>query len=252
MLRKKKLTISYGGATHVGMMRSQNQDSYGKFPEANDDLQHEKGQLFIVADGLGGHVGGQEASRLAVVQIAESYFLQTGDDLGQNLCQAIQDANNYIHEQAIERPELHGMGTTCTMLLAKDKFCQIAHVGDSRAYHVTAVNIQQLTRDHTRVAELQRQGLISEEEARYHPERSILYRALGTHTEVEIDLIRDIPLKPGESFVLCSDGMSRLALSDVRDIVIANTPQIACDKLVELANELDGDDNVTVQIVHVN
>lgn len=252
MLRKKKLTISHGGATHVGLMRSQNQDSYGKFPKDDDDLQYEKGQLFIVADGLGGHVGGQEASSLAVTRIAESYYALPPENLVQNLRQAIEDANIYIHEQAIEKPQLHGMGTTCTVLLARDKFCHIAHVGDSRAYHVTANDIRQLTRDHTRVAELQRQGLISEEEARYHPERSILYRALGTHPEVDVDLMAEIPLKSGESFVLCSDGMSRLDFSDVRDIVIANKPQIACDKLVELANELDGDDNVTVQIVHVN
>jgi protein phosphatase len=249
---EKKINIKFGSSTHVGLKRQDNQDYYGKFPEDNLDLTSPKGQLFIVADGMGGHQGGQQASQMVVNIVPQVYFSDTSENISNSLQQAFKSANEQIYQKASSDPNLRGMGTTCTALVLKNTSAYIAHVGDSRVYRVNRDKIEQLTEDHSKVAELQRQGILTEEEAKHHPERSILYRALGVNSTVEIDIREEIHLSAGEYFLLCTDGLSQLENHEIRDIILSNLPQKSCDKLIQLANRRGGDDNVTTMVIRIN
>ncbi|MFQ5637008.1 MAG: Stp1/IreP family PP2C-type Ser/Thr phosphatase [bacterium] len=244
-------TIKYAGGTDQGLVRKDNQDCFGKFPEDDDDLDAPGGQLFIVADGMGGHMGGQEASKLAVTTIRKCYFSERANEIPKRLEKAFIEANQNIHRHAENHPHLYGMGTTCTALAFSATQVYVAHVGDSRAYLINKTKMQKLTEDHSQVAEMQRQGLLTEEEAQLHPHRSILTRALGILPEVEVDIQDDISLKAGDSFLLCTDGLAKVARATLKDIVLSKEPKEACKRLIKLANDAGGDDNVTVQIVSV-
>jgi len=241
--------LEFGSHTDIGRVREENQDSYGKFSQDTFDLASPKGQLFIVADGMGGHRGGLQASRLTVEAIQQAYF-DSGEDIAESLALAFRAANQRVYSEGNENPALSGMGTTCSALvLSADRGC-IAHVGDSRIYRVTQKDIIQLTQDHSTVAELERKGLITRQEARYHPDRSVLYRALGTGPDVEVDLIRDIAIDTDDWFVLCTDGLCNKVNDDeVRNIVLQHTPAEACVLLTGLANERGGQDNITILVV---
>jgi protein phosphatase len=248
-----KTIITFGVCSDVGMVREDNQDSYGKFPEGDLDISAPKGQLFIVADGMGGHVGGREASEMAVNTIHESYFKDDVGPVPAGLRHAFEQANARIYEFSTSHPRYANMGTTCSALALKDDRGYVNHIGDSRIYRVTQSSIEQLTNDHSRVAELQRRGLITKEEARYHPERSHLYRALGVRPTAEVDAIEDVHLNGNEYFVLCSDGLvNHVEEGEIKDIVLNNKPQEACERLVALANEHGGTDNITVLVVQVS
>ena len=247
------LIIEFGSCSDIGMVRQENQDSFGKFPEGNLDLSNDSGQLFVVADGMGGHEGGREASQMAVQTIRDSYFGDSARSIPERLEQALQKANSDIYEFSTVHPRYMSMGTTCSALVLKNDRAYIGHVGDSRIYRITSSAIEQLTDDHSRVAELHRRGVISKEEARYHPERSYLYRAVGVRPTVEVDLIEDVPINPGEYFLLCSDGLiNHVEDSEFKRIVLGHEPQKACEALVALANKNGGSDNITVIIVGVS
>ncbi len=247
-----KITITFGNRTDLGLTRSENQDSMGKFPENSTDLAGPLGQLFIVADGMGGHRGGREASQTAVRIIQDFYSANANGDTDEVLEDALQEANREIFRLASGDPALFGMGTTCTVLsLIDDEVC-IAHVGDSRAYRINESTFEQLTEDHSQVGEMERQGIISHQEAREHPQRFLLNRALGAREDVEVDIYDDIKLASDDYFLLCSDGLAKVEDEEMKKVVLSNTPQEACDELVKLANERGGEDNVTVQVIQVN
>jgi len=247
----RKLTITVGNRTDLGLTRSENQDSLGKFPENSTDLAGPRGQLFIVADGMGGHRGGREASQTAVRIIQDIYSSNTSGDIDEVLEDALQAANREIFKLACSDPNLFGMGTTCTVLsLVEDEAC-IAHVGDSRVYRINESTIEQLTQDHSQVGEMERQGIISQREAREHPQRFLLNRALGAREDVEVDIYDNIKLTPGDYFLLCTDGLAKVDDQELKEAVLSNPPQQACDQLVKLANERGGEDNVTVQVIQV-
>ncbi|RMF63790.1 MAG: Stp1/IreP family PP2C-type Ser/Thr phosphatase [Calditrichaeota bacterium] len=246
-----KLTLSFANGSHVGLKRTSNQDSYGKFPEDSDDLSAPQGQLFIVADGMGGHKAGERASQLAVSIIQREYFAHHTGEIASSLHRAFQAANRQIYDDAQQNPAFEGMGTTCIAMVFKDEHAYIAHVGDSRAYRVTRELVEQLTKDHSQVAEMFRKGILTEMEARTHPERSILTRALGARDEVEIDLITDIPLHAGESYLLCTDGLANVTEKEIKRTILSHPPRKACEKLIQLANDRGGEDNVTVQVIRL-
>ena len=248
----QKFTIKFGSSSHIGFKREDNQDYYGKFPQDDLDLTNPKGQLFIVADGMGGHQGGQQASKLAVSIIERVYFFEAAEDISKSLKQAFEAANEQIHQRASSDLTLHGMGTTCTALVLKNDQAYIAHVGDSRAYRITRHQIQQLTQDHSKVAELQRHGILTGEEAKQHPQRFILNRALGADSEVKIDIIDEVHLNAGEYFLLCTDGLAKVEDEEIKRMVLKNSLQKACEKLIKLANERGGEDNVTIQIIQIH
>ena len=232
------LRLEWASATDTGRMRAGNEDAY----VAEDDL-------FAVADGMGGHAGGEVASHVALDAMKSSI----GTD---SLVESVQAANRAILDRANREPALRGMGTTvCALALVEDEGIQrveIVNVGDSRAYLFRDGELQQITEDHNYVAELEREGRITSEEARIHPQRNIITRVLGNDPDVEVD---SFPIDPfrGDRFVLCSDGLfGEVEDDEIADILRSHhEPQPAVDALVQLANERGGRDNITVVLVDV-
>ncbi len=245
--------IEYAGISDQGMIRPDNQDSYGAFPDGQRDIAGPKGLLFLVADGMGGHKGGKYASSLAVETISESYFADENSNTGTCLRTAVLKANAAIKERSVLDPDYINMGTTCSVLVLCDGHGVIAHVGDSRIYRVSRNGIEQLTNDHSTVAEMIRRGMLTKEEAVTHPERSHVYRAVGVREDLDVDVIDGISLGRNDFFVLCSDGLvNHVGDDEIMKEVLARGVKDAADELVRLANERGGSDNITVQIINVN
>lgn len=245
----RPLTIRFGAKTDVGRVRAENQDDYGRFPEMR--AERDGDQLFIVADGMGGHEDGGRASRTAIEAAREAYFAAPDGPVEERLRHALEAANLRVYEQARAGATPKKMGTTCTALALKDAGAYLAHVGDSRAYLINRRGISQLTRDHTLVDALRREGVLTEAEAERHPQRHALVRAIGIDRSVEVDVRRLDPPAVGDAYLLCSDGLARVSNAEIRDIVRADTPQQAAERLVDLANERGGHDNVTVLVVKI-
>jgi serine/threonine protein phosphatase PrpC len=166
------------------------------------------------------------------------------------LAEAFQAANGAIYDFSLNNPMFHGMGTTCIALVLKGDAAYVAHIGDSRLYRSTPSGIEQLTEDHSKVAELVRRGVLTAAEAETHPERSMLYRAMGVQVSIEFDLMNSIDVGANESFLMCTDGLSNLVSDEeMHEIVASHSPQSACEMLIDLANRRGGYDNITVQIV---
>jgi protein phosphatase len=253
--RRKKdrpASITFGQRSDIGRLRTENQDCCGKFPAASLNLSEPQGLLFIVADGMGGHAAGREASAMAVETVQQVYFSNPSQSLTERLQRALQIANEKIYNYARRFAGDQLMGTTCTALVMKEASGCIAHVGDSRIYRITRESIKQLTHDHTEVAAMLRDGLLTEQEALQHPERSRLNRALGINADLEVDLIENIPLQANEHFLLCTDGLVKVDPAEIKKIVLAHEPQQACDQLIQLALKRGGHDNVTAQVIRVN
>jgi serine/threonine protein phosphatase PrpC len=216
----------------------------GRQREGNEDAMLEEPPLFVVADGMGGAQAGEVASGLAVDTLGG---LEPDDDaVEEDLTEAITEANRRIHDKAQNDRDLAGMGTTLTAAIVHDGQITIGHVGDSRAYRYRDGELAQLTDDHSLVAELERHGKLTAAEARVHPQRSMILRALGIGAEVEVDTYC-FTGQADDVYLLCSDGLSGL----VHDAVIAevlesaDTLEQAAQKLIELANLSGGPDNIT-------
>ena len=248
---KEKLLIEYAGCSDIGLVRTENQDTFGIY--TSDDLKADsvKGHLFVVADGMGGHKGGKEASNLAVSTIKEIYYSTKSSDPVLILKKAIEAANTKIYSTAQKSENYRRMGTTCSVLLIKKSFASFGHIGDSRIYKVENNNIEQLTTDHTKVNELLKEGILTKEEAEGYPAKSVLTRALGVNDNVKIDYNENIKLKEGQIYVLCSDGLANVTENEIKNLVILNGCEEACEKLVALANERGGYDNVTILIIKI-
>lgn len=226
-----------GAKSDVGRVRDGNEDSF---------LLQEP--YFAVADGMGGHLAGDVASRIAVQTISE--HTDDGSAGPEGLERAVKDANAAIYSKASSDPSLHGMGTTCTLALVDGSNLHIAHVGDSRAYLLRNDDISLLTEDHTLVGRMVKEGRLQPEEAERHPQRSIITRALGVDAEVEVDLLT-IPVEIGDRVLLCSDGLtSMISAETIHEILSRNKdPQTAVEKLIEAANEAGGEDNITAVLL---
>lgn len=251
MKDKKQLSISYFGATDIGLVRTENQDSFGKFPEDNSNMYQPKGVLFIIADGMGGHTGGKEASQVAVDVVSREYYSFSSEVITSALLYAYKTANLKINQSSVDSPQFRKKGTTCSALVIEYDKAHIAHVGDSKIYKITDGNIIQLTNDHTEVSEMLRKKILSEEEAKNHPSKSVLVRAMGIEADVEVDLIENISINSGDCFVLCSDGLGKVNAEEIKQIVLSNSEEDACKQLISLANERGGHDNVTVEVIKI-
>jgi protein phosphatase len=236
--------VSVGATTDPGHVRDENEDTYGAF-----SAQEESEQLFIVADGMGGHDHGREASTTAVRVVEETYFSDRAKSVPDRLRFAFQRANEPVHAKAETQDGRASMGTTATALSLVAGRAYLAHVGDSRAYRFRPDESQQLTHDHTVPQKMRRNGILTPEEARTHPRRGTLTRALGTEPTVEVDLVETGTLRSGDCFLLCTDGLENLPQEVLRDVVLNNEPQPACEQLVERANEQGGRDNSTALVV---
>ena len=216
----------------------------GRHREGNEDSMLDDSPLFVVADGMGGAQAGEVASGLAVDTLAE--MPPDDDRVEEELTEAISEANRRIHGKAQDDRDLAGMGTTLTAAFVHDGKVTIGHVGDSRAYRRRGGELVQLTDDHSLVAELERHGKITAAEARVHPQRSMILRALGIGPEVEVDTY-SFTGEPDDVFLLCSDGLCGLVHDQVIGEVLAGAGSLdeAGQELVELANLSGGPDNIT-------
>ena len=226
------MRLRVGAQTDVGRVRKGNEDSY----MARDPL-------YAVADGMGGHQGGEVASKLALETIGE------GDGPVEQL---VQDANAAVFKKASQDPGLSGMGTTLTLLRVDGDVIRIGHVGDSRAYMLRGGELQRLTKDHTVVERLVEDGKLTAEEAEIHPQRSILTRALGVDERLQVDQAVIEP-RPGDRLLLCSDGLTGMIPEGSISKILAEhaDPQGAADALVEAANQAGGQDNITAIVIDV-
>ncbi|MDQ3914556.1 MAG: Stp1/IreP family PP2C-type Ser/Thr phosphatase [Actinomycetota bacterium] len=234
------MNVTVGAQTDVGRVRQGNEDSYLLEPP-----------IYAVADGMGGHIAGDVASATAVDVIAAGARDAQSLD-GSALADLVTRANEAIWEKARSDPALHGMGTTCTLLMIDGDTAYLAHVGDSRAYLLRGDSLTQLTEDHTLVERMVREGRLSAEEAANHPQRSVITRALGVDQHVQVDMLRE-QLSRGDRILLASDGLTSMVEADEIAGVLAaeDDPQAAADRLVEMANAAGGEDNVTVLVVDV-
>jgi protein phosphatase len=248
---KKQLSIKYFGASDIGLVRTENQDSFGKFPKDDLNMYQPKGILFMVADGMGGHSGGKEASQTAVDVVGSEYFSFDSEVISSALLYAFKKANYKINQTSQEALQFRKKGTTCSALVIENDKAHIAHVGDSKIYKISDGSIIQFTNDHTEVGEMVRKKIITEEEAKNHPSKSVLIRAMGIEADIEVDLIENILISGGDSFVLCSDGLGKVLPEEIKKIVSDNTEEEACKKLIALANERGGNDNVTVEVIKI-
>jgi PPM family protein phosphatase len=246
------LRIEYGGHSDVGLVRKENQDTFGVYPEGETAPGEEGVRLFVVADGMGGHKGGGDASRIAVGIICDSFSNSSRETIPDLLRTAFQRANEAIYKESLHMFPPGIMGSTCTALAIAAGNAFIGHVGDSRAYRVSGSTIEQLTEDHSVVGEMQRRGLLSRDAALIHPDRSQITRALGVKPEVKVDVIEGIPLEGSETFLLCTDYIPTVVSEEeLRDTVLSRSAQDACRAIVELAVSRGGEDNVTAQVVHI-
>ena len=223
------------GVTHAGRKRRRNEDAFVLEPP-----------LFAVADGMGGAQAGEIASRLAAAAFREYH---EADELAgeERIAAIIKEANRRIYERARADAEASGMGTTATAALVDGDGVAIGHVGDSRAYRIRRGALEQLTDDHSLVADLVRSGRLTPEEADSHPQRSVITRALGTDEDVDVDTLTVTP-EPGDVFLLCSDGLTTMLRDDEILRLVAESRDLASagKALVKAANRRGGEDNVTV------
>jgi protein phosphatase len=246
-------SVEIGWMTDVGRRRDHNEDDLFVFSPAAVDYRR-RGMLVAVADGMGGHAAGEQASRLAVENIG-AYYDQDGDlpeTPVEILRGRIDAAHRAIYSMATCTPHLKGMGTTLSAVLIDGSMLHVGHVGDSRVYLIREGVISQVTQDHSLVAEQLRLGIITAEEAASHPGKNIITRALGTKESVAIDY-SSLPVKPGDRILACSDGLHGV-VSESRLVAVAvgsKSPAEACENLVAEANANGGPDNVTVVIVHI-
>ena len=247
--------IEMASLTDVGCQRENNEDFLSYWEPDSDADFLKKGRLALIADGMGGYEGGQEASRLAVETIQAIYDENVGSDLRDALLLGFRTAHEKIRAYAEAHPELEGMGTTCTALALNDLHLYFAHVGDSRLYLIRGTTISRLTRDHSYVGRLVESGVLRSEEAERHPQRHILTAALGAGLEVVADApAAPVDLEDGDVLVLCTDGLWSLVHEpEILEILDKKpAPAAACKEMVKRARQRGGPDNITVQILKIS
>jgi len=264
-IRKRGLSFTAAGLTDIGMVRTQNEDNLfvldDEEPNSFGALSH---GIYIIADGMGGHQAGEVASEIAVRVISKELLVgleTTSDPISPTTLveKAIEQANSEIYNASKSKPELFGMGTTITLGFRLDNRLYLGHVGDSRAYLMRKGKLQQMTEDHSLVARLIKEKAITQEEARFHPDRGKILRCLGVSDKVMIDFSNQVnhgnllTLIHGDSLIFCSDGLSGY-ISDL-DILNClkknNIASITCKELIDLANSSGGGDNISVIVVRV-
>lgn len=240
------MKLSAYGKTHTGLMRSNNEDSF---------FVDEKLGLFIVADGMGGHAAGEVASNMAIEVVREKLEpllngRQSIEKCSQALADAVSHANQTIMQAAAENSHWSGMGTTLTILLLHSGQALLAHVGDSRLYRWRDATLQQLSDDHSLIAEQLRRGIIDQQDAETSNLRNVLLQAVGISEELDI-FQKVLPSEPGDTFLLCSDGLTGMLTDNQISTILGNNdlPQQSCEQLIAAALVAGGKDNVTAVLV---
>jgi serine/threonine protein phosphatase PrpC len=243
--------IEHAHRTDVGVRRSHNQDAFAAHPATDAERFREQGNLYLVADGMGGHAVGEKASNKAVRDLPHTYLKHAQEGPGVALRRAFVETNAGIHAIGQENPEFRGLGTTATALLLRPEGAWVGHVGDSRVYRIRAGQIEQLSFDHSAVWEIARRQQVDPEELQ-GIRSNVILRSLGPDAFVEVDVEGPHPIRPGDIFLLCSDGLTgQLSDYEIGAVAGALPAAEACEFLVELANLRGGPDNITVLIVRV-
>lgn len=249
------MKLKYAGLTHVGMKRTHNEDNLALLPEES---------LYIVADGMGGHASGEVASQMAVETIMSFFRMTTRDEevtwpykeeknlrYDENrLVASIKFANQRIYEAAAREARFKGMGTTIVTAFFTQGGAYLGHVGDSRGYRIRDGEIEQITDDHSLLNDYIKANKLTPEEIENFPHKNVIVRALGMKDSVQVDVNRLDP-KPGDYYLLCSDGLSGMITDEqIRDIILgAPDLEKACENLIEGANNHGGTDNITAALV---
>lgn len=230
------------GISHVGMVRSINEDSF---------VVDEEAGLYVVADGMGGAQAGETASHIAVQTLAEAMNGEARSPSADDLATAIRNANLNIRQEAEAHPEFSGMGTTVVAAALHEHSMVVANVGDSRAYLHTGGELYCVTTDHTWVNEVGRGLGLTDEQIRTHPYRNVLTKAVGAEDQVQVD-VQEITFQPGDTLLMCSDGLHNVAGEQalLNALEGAGTLEQKCQVLIDAALEHGGPDNVTVVLIH--
>ena len=242
--------INVSAGTNVGLVRDHNEDDMlilhsGQQPEGTD-------AILVVADGMGGHLAGEIASRMAVDGIREQLKAKeqestklSGNEYGVFLQNIIREVNENVCVAGRD-PDKLGMGTTCTLAAIQEDTLFIVHVGDSRAYMVRNSEIHQITTDHSWVQERVDEGSMTADEARFHPNRNMITRAIGLQRNVEIDVMK-LDIVPGDLLLICSDGLnSMITDEEILAVILGAQRDSICNDLIDAANKAGGHDNITV------
>jgi PPM family protein phosphatase len=244
--------LEYIALTDVGMRRANNQDAHVEVLAPDQDQWFRRGHMFVVCDGMGAHAAGELASEMAAEGIPHMYLKYRDLPAADALRKSIEDVNAQIHNRGQANPDFQGMGTTASTLLLLPQGALVAHVGDSRVYRLRGNCLEQLTFDHSLVWEMSAAGQLPKNALPGFVPKNIITRSLGPHAEVKVDLEGPYPLDAGDTFLLCSDGLS----GQVQDAEIAALLQClstadAAQVMIDLANLRGGPDNVTVTIIRV-
>lgn len=235
--------------TDVGKVRAHNEDFMAYHEPRDAEKRARYGCLYVVADGMGGESAGEVASRYAVQKVLHAYYKVDAPSVGEKLRTAFAAANTDIHKYTTDAFKIGRMGTTLVAAVVKDDTLTVANTGDSRAYMIRAGEIRQITEDHSLVARLVAEGIITPEEAKHHPQRSLIFHSIGGKPDVVVDIFEE-QLLLGDHVLLCTDGLTRHVTDEEIGQTITNfQPAEATLRLVELANRRGGRDNISVTLL---
>ena len=244
--------VEHAALSDVGLRRANNQDSIALAMATSREKWHQRGHLFMVADGMGAHAAGELASKLATDSVPLTYHKLQEKPAPEALIEAIRDANSFINSRGQANDEFKGMGTTVDTLVVLPEGAIVGHVGDSRTYRWRDNRLDQLTFDHSLVWEMRAAGQIPEDEVPNYVPKNIITRSMGPNPQVKVDLEGPLPLEVGDTFFLCSDGLSgQVEDEEIGQILGSLAPKEAVRALVDLANLRGGPDNITVIVVRV-
>lgn len=245
-------SLEYVAISDVGMRRASNQDAHAEV--VAPDIEHwlRRGHVFVVCDGMGAHAAGELASKMAVDSIPHTYLKLVDQPTPDALRKSVQEANSQIFTRGQANADFHGMGTTCSTLVLLPQGAIAAHVGDSRIYRLRGKRLEQLTFDHSLVWEMSAAGQVPKDSIPPFVPKNVITRSLGPHPHVQVDLEGPFPLEVGDTFLLCSDGLTgQVNDEEIGEILQCLPPKEAAQVLVDLANLRGGPDNVTVVVVKV-
>lgn len=244
--------LKHAALTDIGMRRANNQDSHAVVIADSPDAWGQRGHIFMVADGMGAHAAGELASKLATDGVPFLYHKYKDQSPPEALQRAILETNAEVNRRGKANADFHNMGTTCTVLVLLPQGAVVGHIGDSRVYRLRNQVIEQLTFDHSLVWEMRAKGQMPEGDLGRAIPKNVITRSLGPHVNVEVDIEGPFPVEPGDTFLLCSDGLSGQVDDDeIGAILSVLPPSEAAQVLIDLANLRGGPDNSTVLIAQV-
>ncbi len=251
--KAKEITVDtlIGAKTDLGCVRENNEDKFEFFLPDDEETLATKGAFYGVADGMGGHAAGQIASEIALKTVIRAYYADKSIAVEDSLRAAVQYANGLIYDLAQAIIERKGMGTTITAMVIRGEEAYIAQVGDSRCYRLRQGNIEQLTNDHSWVYEQVQRGALTLADAELSPFKNVITRSIGNAPSVEVDIFTET-IKPGDQYLLCSDGLSNEVNKDeIKQAMVNGSPSQAAWDLIELARERGGRDNCTALVIKI-